>query len=218
MDNKTLYNSNKFKSNKIKTTFIENNFKYLLIIIFLNLFLNSSEELEISLVINGKGKQKVISDSFSPTPSEIIADNTIKCSKTKECILDLDINKVTIKFDGEIVSCKRMLNDLSNIIEIDLSNFDTSKVKDMSYMFNNCKFLEKITFGKIKTSKVENMEGLFHNCEKLISIDLSNFDTSSVTNMGSMFRQCRSLKSINTSRFNTSKVEICLICLAIAMN
>ena len=62
MDNKTQYNSNKFKSNKIKTTFIENNFKYLLIIIFLNLFLNSSEELEISLVINGKGKQKVISD------------------------------------------------------------------------------------------------------------------------------------------------------------
>ena len=55
-----------------------------------------------------------------------------------------------------------MFKGLTNIIEIDLSNLDTSKVTNMSYMFVVCSDLGKINFGNINTSLVNNMENLFH--------------------------------------------------------
>ena len=54
-----------------------------------------------------------------------------------------------------------MFDGLDNIKEIDISDFDASKVTSMKYMFNGCKNLEKINFGNIKTSLVTNMENLF---------------------------------------------------------
>ena len=101
-----------------------------------------------------------------------------------------------------------MFSGLGNIKEIDLTKFDTSKVKSMSNMFYGCSNLEKINFGKINTSSVLDMSSLFEGCKKLISIDLSNFDTSSVTNMKTMFSHCETINFIDASSFNTSKVEI----------
>ena len=106
-----------------------------------------------------------------------------------------------------ITSCENMFNGLNNIVEIDLSNFDTSEVTIMNAMFKDCTNLEKINFGEIDTKKVTNMQDFCNGCHKLESINLSKFDTSSVTCMSFMFSQCRSLKSINASSFNTQKVE-----------
>ena len=101
-----------------------------------------------------------------------------------------------------------MFKNLINLIEIDLSKFDFSKVKKMNSMFNGCNNLTKIFFGKINTSLVTDMSGLFENCYKLISIDLSNFNTSLVTTMRTMFSHCKNIEIIDASSFNTSKVEI----------
>ena len=101
-----------------------------------------------------------------------------------------------------------MFYELNSIIEIDLSNFDSSKVTNMKEMFSNCKKLIKITFGNINTSLVENMIKLFYHCEALTSIDLSHFDTSSVTTMEEMFSNCKAIKILDASTFNTSKVNI----------
>ena len=51
-----------------------------------------------------------------------------------------------------------MFEGVTTMKEIDLSNFDTSKVTTMASMFNQCVDLEKITFGNIVTSSVKNME------------------------------------------------------------
>ena len=128
----------KFKSNRKNKYFIHNKFKNILIFIFLDLFFNSFEKTEITLVINGKGKQKVISDSFNPIPSEIIGSDIEQCINKRECVLKSDTNKVTIIFDSLIISCNHMFSGLSSITEIDLSNFDTSSVTDMAFMFNDC--------------------------------------------------------------------------------
>ena len=48
-----------------------------------------------------------------------------------------------------------MFERLTNIIEIDLSNFDASNVRTMQYMFYGCSNLEKIEFGNINTSSLE---------------------------------------------------------------
>ena len=74
----------------------------------------------------------------------------LNSANTKEVLLEEDINNITIGFDDPIISCQNMFKDLDNIIEIDLSNFDTSKVINMAFMFLNCIRLEKINLWNIK--------------------------------------------------------------------
>jgi surface protein len=95
----------------------------------------------------------------------------------------------------------------SGLTSLDVTNFDTSKVTDMSCMFAGCESLTSLDVTKFDTSKVTNMGGMFFGCESLASLDLSNFDTSKVTDMGSMFNSCADLTNIYVSgRWNTDKV------------
>ena len=55
---------------------------------------------------------------------------------------------------------------------IDLSNFDTSLVKDMSLMFYNV-YSEYINVTHFKTSSVENMAGMFY--KELSSQEMKNY-------------------------------------------
>ena len=96
---------------------------------------------------------------------------------------------------------------LKNILDIDLSNFDTSKVTDMSYMFNGMHYLTTLNLSNFNTSKVTDMSYMFSDMSNLTTLDLSNFDTSKVTNMQAMFNDIRNnLTTLNLSNFNTSKV------------
>ena len=96
-------------------------------------------------------------------------------------------------------------NWFDNIRDIDLSNFDTSRVTDMHYMFWNMHSLTSLNLSNFDTSNVTNMSAMFYNMN-LTSLDLSNFDTSKVTDMNAMFLNMWSLTSLNISNFNTSKV------------
>ena len=162
---------------------------------------------EIKLVIEGSGTINFLNDDFNPAPSEVIINNEIKNSGIKKYKFNENLINVVIKFNNSITSCENMFKKLPKIKEIDLSNFDVSKVTSMNSMFHECSDLEKINFGNINTSSVKNFENLFHNCIKLASIDVSNFDTSSVTTMNRMFRYCKSLTSIDASNFDTHNVE-----------
>ena len=106
-----------------------------------------------------------------------------------------------------LTHAKNMFKGLSNIVEIDLSEFDSSKVTNMAHMFNGCSGFEKIKFGEMQTSQVQNMEYLFCGCKKLESLDLSKFSTSNVKSMAYMFSNTKKLKSLDISNFDTSKVE-----------
>ena len=44
-------------------------------------------------------------------------------------------------------------------------------------MFIDCSKLISLNLSNYNSSKVKNMKGLFDSCSLLISIDLSNFDT-----------------------------------------
>ena len=183
------------------------NFQNLLSYLTTTLFVFSYETSIITLTMKEKGTHSFINDTFNLTPFEVKVNGETNRSCQKSCYFDKELSNITIKFDNQIDSLENLFNGMSNILEIDLSNLDTSLVINMSSMFSQCYNLKKIIFGKINTSKVENMQELFHNCSKLTSIDLSNFDTSSVTNMYSMFRHCESLITIDISKFNTQRVE-----------
>ena len=72
-------------------------------------------------------------------------------------------------------------------------------------MFNTCSELEYLDLSNFNTSNVTNMEFMFNECYKLKEIKgLNNFNTSKVTNMSLMFRYCSKLEYIDLSNFNTS--------------
>ena len=77
--------------------------------------------------------------------------------------------------------------DNKDLLEIDVSNFDTSKVTDMSRMFYDLRNITSLNLSNFNTSQVTTMNRMFSGMSNLTSLDLSNFDTSKVTTMYSMF-------------------------------
>ena len=95
---------------------------------------------------------------------------------------------------------------IRNILELDLSNFDTSKVTNMYAMFNGMSNLTTLNLSNFDTSKVTKMWAMFDGMSNLTTLNLSNFDTSKVTDMQYMFYGMSNLTSLNLSSFNTSQV------------
>ena len=104
------------------------------------------------------------------------------------------------------MNMKLMFYGISNLITLNLSNFDTSKVTDMEYMFSNMTNLTSLNLSSFDTSKVMNMYSMFSGMTNLTTLNLSNFDTSKVMNMYGMFSGMRNLTTLDLSNFDTSKV------------
>ena len=96
--------------------------------------------------------------------------------------------------------------EIKNILEIDLSGFDTSKVTTMYDMFAYMSKLTTLNLSHFDTSKVTNMNNMFYHMPALTTINLSSFDTSNVTDMSGMFSSMSKLTTLNLSHFDTSKV------------
>lgn len=93
---------------------------------------------------------------------------------------------------------------------LDLSNFDTSKVTDMSGMFD-LPNLTRLTFGTgFDTSKVKYMERMF-NLPSLESLDISGFDTGSLVFARHMFELGHAvsvkLDGLNLSGLNSEQAS-----------
>lgn len=139
-------------------------------------------------------------------------------------LVTLDLSNVTINTNSlQKVDMKGMFKDCVKLRGKDnvlnLSSFDTSRVKDMSYMFCGCKALTQINLSSFDTSLVENMSYMFSSVDtgtagsaankmNLTSLSVGHFDTSKVTNMSHMFYMCSNvnLTTLDVSNFDTSKV------------
>ncbi|EOS7756772.1 BspA family leucine-rich repeat surface protein [Enterococcus hirae] len=79
-------------------------------------------------------------------------------------------------------------HELTNVTEIEgLSQLDTSKVKNMSWMFCGLSSVTSLDVSGFDTSNVKDMSNMFRNMSSVTSLDVSSFDTSKVTDMGNMF-------------------------------
>jgi len=196
--------------------------------------LNLNSDSEIEIIINRKGNQRILSNNFNYKPSELFINGEEQIIKDIFIYnLTSNSNKIIMKWNYTLTTCRRMFYELSNIEKINLSNFDASNVLNMDYMFYGCSSLKIIDLNNIDTSKVESMEYMFGYCTRLNTLDLSylktsnvkymnymfknctnlillnvdNFDTTSVENMNYIFSDCINLRSINISNFNTSNVK-----------
>ena len=100
-----------------------------------------------------------------------------------------------------------MFSDCSTLSSLDLSNFNTAIVTNMSYMFNGCSALSSLDLSNFNTAIVTNMSYMFFNCANLSSLDLSNFNTAIVSDMSLMFGGCSVLSSLDLSNFYTKEVR-----------
>ena len=233
----------KFIKQKYELTILYIFFFILILSLFQSVYSLLSNSI-VKIKIYGKGKQKILSEKFDIKPS-IIKVNGQTYLKKKELDFNTNIESeydITLEFnffelfgnDIAKISFKSLFQDMTNLLSVDLSkldyskitdtssmfqncinlksvnfdNFDTSMVLDMGYMFSNCS-VTSLNLSTFKTSSVKNMENMFSNTKNLEYLDLKNFDTLSVTNMAGMFSGTQSLKYLNLSSFKeNSKLNI----------
>ena len=106
--------------------------------------------------------------------------------------------------NGKLVTSMALMFYNSKASSIDLSNFDTSNVTNMNWMFASSQATEIKGLNSFNTSNVTNMAGMFADSQ-VTTLDLNSFDTSNVTNMMGMFDNSQ-VTTLNLSNFNTSKV------------
>ena len=75
-------------------------------------------------------------------------------------------------------------------------------------LFMNCENLVDLKLPKnFITSKVTNISDMFNGCKKLTSLDLSGWDTSNITTMNNLFKNS-GIKIIDISNWNLSSLKV----------
>ncbi|MDT2598697.1 BspA family leucine-rich repeat surface protein [Enterococcus hulanensis] len=87
----------------------------------------------------------------------------------------------------------------TTLTSVDFGNADCSEIEDMSYMFNDCNYLQKLDLSGWNVSRVQNMEGMFGHCRQLQDLNLSGWNTSQVQEMNGIF-----FNNINLSNLTLS--------------
>ena len=98
-----------------------------------------------------------------------------------------------------------MFNRCTKLKVVDnLKRFNTSKVKNMCGLFNECKTLTNLPNFTLNTQSVENTSIMFQGCELLEKIDNGVYDAKSLKDASGMFANCSKLNSIKNIIFYTS--------------
>ena len=77
--------------------------------------------------------------------------------------------------------------DDCDLLEIDLSSFNTENVEDMSYMFNNSNKIKKLNLSMFDTRRVKVMGSMLYECNNLTDINLSSFNTKNAQYMNHLY-------------------------------
>ena len=67
---------------------------------------------------------------------------------------------------------KGMFYGYSSLKELNLNNFKTNNVTDMSYMFNGCSTLKELNLNNFKTNNVIDMSYMFSKCSDEFKLNL----------------------------------------------
>ena len=176
---------------------------------------NSGEALIFNSNLQKKSIEKVYTVTTNKVPSGVIGSFDVSEAQNGSIMAwykDEDINGLYELYIGQDGGVKanpnstKLFNYFINVVEIDLSNLDTSNVTTMRTMFQRCTNLMKLNISNFNTEQVEDMRNMFNKCINLSDLNISNFNTKNVTIMSAMFGDMSNLKTLDLSNFNTSKV------------
>ncbi|MDO7798982.1 BspA family leucine-rich repeat surface protein [Enterococcus avium] len=100
----------------------------------------------------------------------------------------------------------RMFANCISLTNVNLSQFKTDIVTDMTEMFLNCHSLLGLDLSTFKTDYVTKMAGMFEGCTSITNINAANWVTGRVTTMHKMFAGCENLPQLYISHFDTTQV------------
>jgi surface protein len=104
---------------------------------------------------------------------------------------------IKLIFLKQMTDCSYMFSNCSNIINIDLSSFDSSNVTHMNYMFSECYNLNEINLTNLKAYNVIDMNHMFNKCHEFTKLEFPlSFSTQKITDMSFMFQECQKLSEI----------------------
>ena len=91
---------------------------------------------------------------------------------------------------------------------LDLSHFNTSKVTDMTGMFDGCSGLTSLDLSSFNTSKVTKMIRMFYGNRNLRTIYVGNgWSTEAVTSSVSMFYDCTNLVGGKGTTYDANHID-----------
>ena len=143
---------------------------------------------------NGTDHIKIGNETFNISDPLTIGANEAIEIHFKEPIKSLS------NFFGYFSAYKTGDENVKNIISVDFTNFNSSKVEEVISMFEGCTSIEEINFNNFQTSgKIRNMSRIFYQCLNLKKIDLSRLVIPFVEKMDQIFAYCKSLKFLDLS-------------------
>lgn len=108
---------------------------------------------------------------------------------------------------SEVDDMRLMFSSCTSLETLDLSSFNTEKVKHMYAMFDGSKNLRSIKLPKgFIGSSVTDLNATFKGCESLTELDLSGSNSENVKEMNEMFYGCRALSKLDLTDFKTGQV------------
>ena len=144
------------------------------------------------------------------TFKKIIFPNSFKTQNVKNmsfmfhfCLNLTEINFSSSFKTDNVIKMKGMFGKCYNLKSLDLTNFNTSKAENMSFMFDQCSNLEKILINPSTfiTKNSKDLGYMFNQCENLKNIELSSFNTEKSEFFNYMFSDCKNLKNLDLSKF-----------------
>lgn len=116
-----------------------------------------------------------------------------------------DITAVIIEDTIVPTYTSKWFQDCTNLTTVsNLKNLDTSEVRDISHMFENCSNLTSLDLSFWETPLIQNMASAFKNCALLEEINFSKSTIPVATDVTSLFEGATSLKNLNLSAWNTT--------------
>ena len=115
-------------------------------------------------------------------------------------------------FDGsnfdtsKVTNMSGLFSGATDLTNIDVSNWDTSKVTNMSSVFAGLNKLEKLDVSKWNVNNVIDLSYMFTGMSKIKRLELGNWNTSNVENMTGVFSSTDSLSNLDIENWNTSNV------------
>lgn len=108
---------------------------------------------------------------------------------------------------SEVDDMRLMFTSCTSLETLDLSSFNTEKVKYMYAMFDGATNLRSIKLPKgFIGSSVTDLRSMFKDCTSLTELDLSGSNAENVKDMGEMFYGCRALSKLDLTDFKTGQV------------
>ncbi len=170
----------------------------------------SGEKAEVLEELGGEGDllEKESQLSEGQIPAAQAGDIASGADGDITWVIDAD-GKLTISGTGDFSLRPDNNNYLWNnyLLQITSAEVNLTGMTDASRMFSGCQNLESVDMSNFDTSNVTDMSDMFCVGEKgggisrLRSLDISSFDTGKVTDMSSMFSGCGSLLDLEVSNF-----------------